>query len=194
MKLSLLICILVLNCSTFETGRTVAKIPNFKRIAILPIDVKGREWGTEFSDAIGVHLLKLGKYEIVERAQLSKLINEQTFSNTGFVNTETATKLGQILGVEVLVYGKATPQNVLGVTNKTLVETASLNFVELSSGNILVKLRKEKGVDWTFKSYLKYLLFFTFVWDKKDLLVETSEYDYVAKQFANEFNREITKP
>lgn len=47
-------------------------------------------------------------FEVIERNRLSQIMNEQNFSNTGLVNENQATQIGQIAGVDAIITGTLT--------------------------------------------------------------------------------------
>lgn len=83
-----------------------------KRIAAFPFDDTGyhgfdKGSGGTVSDWFAVELLKTGYYEVIERAQVEKILKEQMFQQTGAVDVDTAVKAGRILGVQGLLMGSA---------------------------------------------------------------------------------------
>ena len=56
-------------------------------------------FGTEF---MGV---SKGVYKAVERNQMSQILEEQGFQNTGIVSSDDAVKLGEALGADFIVTG-----------------------------------------------------------------------------------------
>jgi curli biogenesis system outer membrane secretion channel CsgG len=53
-------------------------------------------------------LVKDGKYSVIERKALDKILAEQNFSNSDRANPATAQKIGQILGVDAIIMGSIT--------------------------------------------------------------------------------------
>src|ERR1051325_9636417 len=53
-------------------------------------------------------LVKDGKYSVIERKALDKILAEQNFSNSDRANPATAAKIGQILGVDAIIMGSIT--------------------------------------------------------------------------------------
>jgi curli biogenesis system outer membrane secretion channel CsgG len=53
-------------------------------------------------------LVKDGKYSVIERKALDKILSEQNFSNSDRANPATAQKIGQILGVDAIIMGSIT--------------------------------------------------------------------------------------
>ncbi len=87
------------------------------KIAVLPFDdgsIKDRWWrnnwdvGKGISDELVTELLNTNKFRLIEREQINKVLNEQNFGTTGRVDTNSAAKIGKILGVQFLVMGRVT--------------------------------------------------------------------------------------
>jgi curli biogenesis system outer membrane secretion channel CsgG len=53
-------------------------------------------------------LLKDGKYRLVERSALDKILAEQNFSNSDRADSNTAAKIGKVLGVDAIIIGSIT--------------------------------------------------------------------------------------
>ena len=98
-----------------------------KRIAVLSFDyaavrtsaagILGGETdlGKAVSDLLVAQLLADGKFSLIERQVLDKILTEQNFSNSDRTDPSTAAKLGRILGVDALVVGTVTQ---FGLDNK----------------------------------------------------------------------------
>jgi len=79
------------------------------RVALLDFrDYAGQSGsGQLVSQALEPYLLRVG-YNLVERSQVQKLLQEQAFSQTPAVSPETAEAMGRILGVDAVVMGSVT--------------------------------------------------------------------------------------
>jgi len=91
-----------------------------KRVAVLDFDygtvrsAVQAYFGTDQDVGKGISLLleeKLvqdGKYRVVDRNTMDKILKEQNFSNSDRVDAGTAAKIGQILGVNCIIVGSIT--------------------------------------------------------------------------------------
>ena len=61
--------------------------------------------GGAASDILVTELVKSGKFIVVERDRLSKIMEEQKFQGQGMIDSATAVKIGQVLGLEAIVVG-----------------------------------------------------------------------------------------
>jgi curli biogenesis system outer membrane secretion channel CsgG len=64
--------------------------------------------GRGISAMLIVKLVQDGKYTVIERAELDKILTEQNFSNSDRADTTTAAKIGRLLGVDAIILGTVT--------------------------------------------------------------------------------------
>jgi curli biogenesis system outer membrane secretion channel CsgG len=91
-----------------------------KRIAVLNFDygtvqssVSGMfgtnvDVGKGISDLLVQQLVTDGKYSMIERNAIDKILSEQNFGNSDRVDPATAAKIGKVLGVDAVVMGSIT--------------------------------------------------------------------------------------
>jgi curli biogenesis system outer membrane secretion channel CsgG len=91
-----------------------------KRVAVLNFDygtVKSnaqavfgsdQDVGKGISDMLVQKLVEDGKYSVIERNALDKVLGEQNFSNSDRADASTAAKIGRILGVDAIIIGSIT--------------------------------------------------------------------------------------
>ena len=110
-----LICallVLTLSCAAQTSGK--------KRVAVLDFDYgtvqqyvygiygSNQDVGKGITDMLVEKLVNGGKYSVIERKALDKILAEQNFSNSDRANPATAQKIGQILGVDAIIMGSIT--------------------------------------------------------------------------------------
>ncbi|WCL47703.1 CsgG/HfaB family protein [Leptospira sp. GIMC2001] len=185
--LFILFLTLSISCSTISTSKTKAQVPPVRKVAVLNFDMNNANWGAEFSDSFVHRLLKYSRWEIIEREQIFKILNEQKLSRSGVIDTETSTKIGRILGVDAIIVGRGTALNYVSVDKQPinyLVDTFSMKVVLVESGSILLQSRKSPGTDWTPFRIAKYLLGLSLIWSKEDIFIESCAYDSVADRMS----------
>lgn len=64
--------------------------------------------GKGISDLLVQQLVTDGKYSLIERNAIDKILNEQNFANSDRVDAATAAKIGKVLGVEAVIMGSIT--------------------------------------------------------------------------------------
>ncbi len=81
------------------------------RVAVIDFEQKafqefqGKQIGEIIAEWLITSMANTGRFEVVERAQLQKLLHEQQLGISGMINQETAAKMGELLGVKVIVSG-----------------------------------------------------------------------------------------
>jgi len=75
------------------------------RTAILPPTLATAEYGAAVNalyDYAGMALMRTGRFTVVDRSLVDKLLEEQEFSYSGVVDAGTAVRLGKMLGAEAV--------------------------------------------------------------------------------------------
>jgi TolB-like protein len=80
------------------------------RIAVLDFELCGKKLSTDTLDSMVAEwfitaLVKDGRFQVVERALLHKILAEQKLGVSGVIDDSSASKLGKILGVKLVVTG-----------------------------------------------------------------------------------------
>ncbi len=107
------------------------------KIAVLDFDLKGEGFETDDMGAIVAEwfitaLVKEGRFDVIERSLLNKILDEQKLGISGAVDEETATQLGKLLGVKVIISGSVLRvQHILEINARIIdVETAAIIAAE----------------------------------------------------------------
>jgi curli biogenesis system outer membrane secretion channel CsgG len=87
-----------------------------KRLAVIRFENKVKtpfpdeSWkiGEGLTEMLTSELFKTGRFVMVERAALSDIVKEQELGQTGLVRKETAAKVGELLGAQLLIAGAVT--------------------------------------------------------------------------------------
>jgi len=123
---------------------------DFKRskIAVLDFDLKGAGFETEDMGAIVAEwfitaFVKDGRFDVIERGLLKKILNEQKLGMSGILDETTATKIGKLLGVKIIISGSVLKlQNILEINARIIdVETASIIAAENVKSSAAVRLQ-----------------------------------------------------
>ncbi len=84
-----------------------AQAPAKKKVAILVENTTPRAELTGTAEAnLNNAFVKTGRFEVIERAQLDKIMKEQALGMTGALDAASASKVGNILGVNLMVLAK----------------------------------------------------------------------------------------
>jgi len=123
-----------LNWTSLGSG-AVSTEPERMRIAIVDFDTMGGDFGIKDLGSIVAEWLitsfvQSGRFEVVERSQLQKILEEQKLAVTGLVAQETAVKLGQVLGVKVLISGTLIKIGNAVEVNSRLIDTQDGSIIK----------------------------------------------------------------
>jgi len=86
-------------------------LPGVRKLAIADFQGPGSSGG-QISSLVQSQLLQGGYFEIVERDRLAQILDEQKLGMAGVVNESTAKQVGQLLGVDALVFGEVSRYGV----------------------------------------------------------------------------------
>jgi curli biogenesis system outer membrane secretion channel CsgG len=78
------------------------------RTTVAEIFHSDQDVGKGISDLLVQKLVQDGKYSVIERNALDKILSEQNFSNSDRADSTTAAKIGKILGVDAIIIGSIT--------------------------------------------------------------------------------------
>jgi TolB-like protein len=113
------------------------------RVAVIDFEQKasqefqGRQVGEIVAEWLITALVNTGRFEVVERSQLKKILNEQQLGMTGMINQETVARMGELLGVKVIISGA-----VIQIGNTYEVNA---RLISVEDGSIL-QAEKIRGV------------------------------------------------
>jgi len=131
-----------------------------KRIAVARFEDRTgsgyRSLGEGLADMLVTALVKTGKYTVLERQEMERILKEQQFGQSFMVTPQTAPKVGQILGVELLVIGSVsefgTKESSIGggfsvfgagIKTKTSRAVVDIRLVNTTTGEIIASESKE---------------------------------------------------
>ncbi len=91
-----------------------------KRVAVMSFDYgtvhsnvaaifgSDQDIGKGITDLLVQKLVQDGKYSVIERSALDKILSEQNFSNSDRADATSAAKIGKVLGVDAIIIGSIT--------------------------------------------------------------------------------------
>jgi curli biogenesis system outer membrane secretion channel CsgG len=151
-KIISIILITIVFGSVFAQDLTALK----KRIAVVNFEDKagyGHNIGQGVSDMLVTKLVESGQYIVVERNELDAILKEQGLGQSGLVTQQSAAKVGQLLGVEMMVTGSISEFGEkkskvgggigsfggfnIGVATKTARVAVDIRLVNTSTGEII---------------------------------------------------------
>lgn len=138
--------------SVKETEKVVSKYTGPKRrIGVVEFENKsaygqGRLGGAA-SDILVTELVKSGKFIVVERDRMSKIMEEQKLQTQGLIDSQTAVQIGQIMGLEAIVVGSVSQFGVkkegsdylITQSKRQVAEVAvDLRLIDVQSGQVIL--------------------------------------------------------
>ena len=138
-KKNILILILIFsffNIKLYSVDKN-GQINQKERIALLNLKAVGvnEALANSIEESFLTFIAKQGKYEVIERSQLNKILKEQGLSHGDEFNEETAAQIGNLLGVKIVLIGSVSRMgnniviNVRGID----VNNAVILFTEIES-------------------------------------------------------------
>ena len=124
------------------SGLLLAPAParaDFKKtkIAVLDFQMQGEGYETKDMGAIVAEwfitaLVKTGRFDVIERALLKKILEEQKLAMSGVVDSNSASQVGKLLGVKTIISGSVMRlENIVEVNARIIdVETGSIIAAE----------------------------------------------------------------
>ena len=100
--------LLKLILASFLFGQIYTQGGLLKRVAVINFEDKsgyGHNIGNGIADMLVTSLVESKKFMVIERAELEAILKEQGLGMSGAVTPQSAAKVGQLLGVEMMVTG-----------------------------------------------------------------------------------------
>jgi curli biogenesis system outer membrane secretion channel CsgG len=106
---TLLAAVLPINTSAGACGNASSFSAEKKRIGVVPFENKSQirdaGLGESMADMLVTELIQNRNYELIERIQLESLLKEQGLTLSGFIDQTDAPKVGQVMGLDYMVFG-----------------------------------------------------------------------------------------
>ncbi len=126
--------VIILTTLMLLAGQTAFAVEHRKKVAVLDFVLQGTGYET---DAMGkfvsewfiTALVQEGRFDVIERGLMKKILEEQKLAMTGIIDQSTASKLGKILGVDFIISG-----TLLKLNNTMEINS---RIIEVESGSIL---------------------------------------------------------
>ena len=111
--------------------------PHVRRVAILLDD-------REFNHSLTTGLLGRVSWEIVTRQHLERVIREQNFQLSGYVDSRTAVEFGKLAGVDAIFTGNLSTERGETEYGTRYRATCDIQLIDCQTGSILYS-----GTWWT---------------------------------------------
>jgi len=143
---------------------TVASAKKKPYIAVFPLEDSNLR--TEFAkisetltEMLSTALIQEDAFQVMERAQLQKILEEQALSQSGVIDSETAVKVGNLIGLEAVVIGSVSRLRSVIEGDVRLIEVETAKALTAANGKInnideLRLLANNLGKQLAAKAYL----------------------------------------
>jgi len=104
------------------------------KIAVLDFQMQGeqtnsKDMGKIVAEWLITGLVETGRFDVIERRLLEKLLEEQKLGVTGAIDPNSAAQLGKILGVRIIVSGTVTSLEGYTEINARLINVDSASII-----------------------------------------------------------------
>ena len=192
----------VSGCSAYEIAildntplKNIEEQNKRMKAVVLPFQMEGAPWGDEFSDSVSLQLMKTGKFEIVERSALKKILSELQITESGLFDAGNGVRIGKLLKADFILLGKGKARSVetFQKTFTNLVDTFSLKIIHVETASNYVIIRKKHGIAWDWPYRAMWCLGLTLIWERQDILVDSTQYDQVAADLVSQLKGSVFK-
>jgi len=107
----------------------------------------GDNLGKAAADELVTQLFRTGSFSVIERSQLAAVLAEQDLGASGAVDSATAAKIGQLLGVQLILTGSITQFSIerrsggfrsLGASVSNAESVVDVRLVNTTTGEIML--------------------------------------------------------
>jgi hypothetical protein len=112
------------------------------KVAILKME-KGSRYhqGERISDLLTHEFLKLG-FDVVERSEIDRIVKEQKFSFSGFIEPKEAVAMGKLSGADTIVIGSLQ----MDEKDKELLKYFIVKIISLKTGSVMITANLTKSM------------------------------------------------
>lgn len=110
---------------------------SIRRVAVMPFRAATELIGISISDLFVTELLRTGRYQLVERSQLSRVLGETEVALSGLTEAH-AIEVGHMLGADGVIIGTVDEYGTMAVKGKSLaVVGLSVRLIDCNSGRVM---------------------------------------------------------
>lgn len=134
-------------------GAASAGAANFQKtkIAVLDFQMQGRQYentdmGSIVAEWLITALVKEGRFDVVERRLLKKILSEHQLAMSGVVDDSSLSELGKILGVKIIISGAVLHFQNYIEANARIIDVANGSIIAAESVKSTTAVRLEELV------------------------------------------------
>ena len=130
---------LPLGALTYDPN-AVTQVGSRLSVAVLTFasNEKAQNLAESVTEKLVTQLVNLRRFRVIERSALDKIMEEQKLGMTGFVDDETAVKLGKLAGADIIILGRINIEVGFAKVSARGIDTETSELIvakEVSSGN-----------------------------------------------------------
>jgi TolB-like protein len=104
------------------------------KIAVLDFQLQGEEFdnkdmGNIVAEWFTTAMVREGRFDVIERRMLEKILGEQKLALSGVVDAESATQIGKLLGVKVIISGSVMKLKEITEINARIIDVESASII-----------------------------------------------------------------
>lgn len=117
------------------------------KVAIMPFKAPTELIGSSVSDLFVTEMLRAGRYELVERSQMAKVLSESELALAG-LSAEKAVQVGNMLGADGVIIGTVDEYTAVAQRGRTLPTVGcSVRLIDCKSGKVMWSVDIAKKAD-----------------------------------------------
>lgn len=128
MIISIALTFFAITILSAEETKKVRRVEHYIAVIDLETDGNDKTILRPLSDSIRQELVKSGKYNVIDRSNMDKILKEQAFQLTGCISGKCMVEVGQLLGVGKIITGS------VSLVGKTYY--LSLSLVNVETGKV----------------------------------------------------------
>ena len=108
-----------------------------RKVAVMPFKAETELIGSAVSDQVVTELLHTGRYELIERSQIARVLGEQELALAG-LSAGRAAEVGAMLGADGVVIGTVAEYGKVAVRGKTYASVAvACRLIDTKTGKVV---------------------------------------------------------
>ncbi len=115
-------------------------VPYVEKIAIMPFKAPTELIGTSVSDMFVTEMLRMSRFQLVERSQMANVLNESELALAGLSESKAA-EVGNMLGADAVLVGTVDEYNNIARRGHSIpVVGISVRMIDCKSGRVLCSM------------------------------------------------------
>ncbi len=108
-----------------------------RKVAVMPFKAETELIGSSVSDQVVTELLRTGRYELIERSQMARVLGEQELALAG-LSAGRAAEVGAMLGADGVVIGTVTEYGKIAAGGKTYASVGiACRLIDTKTGKVI---------------------------------------------------------